>query len=122
MVKSGGHVPKAVNIPYEWFFNNDKTVLSYPDLRKIFENRGVTADKEVTSYCTAGIRSGYVYFILRLMGYTKASNYDASIFEWSADSSLPMDKLTNYQKVVNAAWVNDLISGKNLKHIRAADM
>jgi molybdopterin synthase sulfurtransferase len=47
------------------------------------------------------------------MGYTKVSNYDASMFEWSADSSLPMDKLTNYQKLVNTAWVNDLISGKN---------
>lgn len=109
----GGHIPKAVNIPYEWFFNDDKTVLKYQDLRKIFEDRGATANKEVTSYCTIGIRSGYVYFLLRLMGYTRVSNYDASILEWSTDSSLPMTKLPKYQVIVNAAWVNDLISGKN---------
>jgi 3-mercaptopyruvate sulfurtransferase SseA len=109
----GGHIPKAVNIPYEWFFNDDKTVLKYQDLKKIFDDRGVTADKEVTSYCTVGIRSGYVYFLLRLMGYPRISNYDASIVEWSADSSLPMTKLPKYQMIVNAAWVNDLISGKN---------
>lgn len=109
----GGHIPKAVNIPYEWFFNDDKTVLTYPALRKIFEDRGITVDKEVTSYCTVGIRSGYVYFLLRLMGYSRVSNYDASILEWSADSSLPITKLPKYQMIVNAAWVNDLISGKN---------
>lgn len=109
----GGHIPKAVNIPYEWFFKDDKTVLNYQDLRKIFEDRGITRDKEVTAYCTAGIRSGYVYFLLRLMGYPRVSNYDASIFEWSADSSLPMSKLPKYQMIVNADWVNDLISGEN---------
>jgi molybdopterin synthase sulfurtransferase len=109
----GGHIPTAVNIPYEWFFKDDKTVLTYSALRKIFEDRGVTADREVTSYCTAGIRSGYVYFLLRLMGYSRVSNYDASMFEWSADSSLPMTKLPKYQMIVNAAWVNDLITGKN---------
>ncbi len=47
------------------------------------------------------------------MGYSRVSNYDASILEWSADSSLPMTKLPKYQVIVNAAWVNDLISGKN---------
>jgi thiosulfate/3-mercaptopyruvate sulfurtransferase len=109
----GGHIPKAVNIPYEWFFTDDKTVLAYPALRKLFEDRGVTADKEVTSYCTVGIRSGYVYFLLRLMGYPRASNYDASIVQWSADSSLPMTQLPKYQMIVNAAWVNDLISADN---------
>jgi len=55
------------------FFNSDKTVLSYSSLKKLFEDRGVTADKQVVSNCTAGIRSGYVYFLLRLMGYQRAS-------------------------------------------------
>jgi 3-mercaptopyruvate sulfurtransferase SseA len=109
----GGHIPKAVNIPYEWFFGNNKKVVKYQELKKTFENRGITTDKEVTSYCTAGIRSGYVYFLLRLMGYPRVSNYDGSILEWSADSSLPMSKLPRYRMIVNAAWVNDLISGKN---------
>jgi 3-mercaptopyruvate sulfurtransferase SseA len=109
----GGHIPDAVNIPYEWFFNADKTVLNYTALKNMFEDHGITTDKEVTSYCTAGIRSGYVYFLLRLMGYSRISNYDGSMFEWSADTSLPMTKLPKYQLIVNASWVNDLISGKN---------
>jgi thiosulfate/3-mercaptopyruvate sulfurtransferase len=76
----GGHITNAVQLPYAWFYNTDKTTLSYQDLKSLFESRGITPDKEVTAYCTAGIRSGYVYF-LRLMGYTRCSNYDASIWD-----------------------------------------
>jgi 3-mercaptopyruvate sulfurtransferase SseA len=109
----GGHIPSAVQIPYAWFFNSDKTVLKYSDLKTMFESRGITRKKEVTAYCTVGIRSGFVYFLYRLMGYSKASNYDASIVEWAADSSLPMDKMANYQALVYPGWVKDLIDGKN---------
>ncbi len=105
----GGHIPGAVQIPYEWFFNSDKTVLNYNSLKNMFESRGITKKKEVTAYCTAGIRSGFVYFLLRLMGYSKVSNYDASIFEWAADSSLPMEKAARFSEIVYPAWVKQLI-------------
>lgn len=109
----GGHIPGAVQIPYEWYFKEDKTVQSYAVLKTMFESRGVTQDKEVTAYCTVGIRSGFTYFVLRLLGYSRASNYDASIVEWAADPSLPMAKMPNYQALVYPRWVRDLIEGKN---------
>lgn len=105
----GGHIPNAVQIPYAWFYNSDKTTLSYTDLKVLFETRGVTPDKEVTAYCTAGIRSGYVYFLLRLMGYSRSSNYDASIWEWAGNDALPMEKAANFSTVVYPAWVKALI-------------
>ena len=105
----GGHIPGVVQIPYAWFFKEDKTILDYQDLKNMLESRGITTDKEITSYCTAGIRSGFVYFILRLLGYTKCSNYDGSMYEWSTDSLLPMEKLENYEKLVYPAWVKQLI-------------
>lgn len=106
----GGHIPGAYNIPYATFYNADKTTLSYQSLKQLFESRGITTDKEVTSHCTAGIRSGEVYFLLRLMGYTQASNYDASILEWSADATLPEEKAPNFKDLVYPAWVNSLIA------------
>jgi 3-mercaptopyruvate sulfurtransferase SseA len=111
----GGHIPKSVQIPYAWYYRSDKTVLSYQDLKEMFESRGVTTDKEVTSYCTAGIRSGFVYFLLRLMGYPRASNYDASILEWAAEDpgKYPLEKLKNYQALVYPGWVDALIKGEN---------
>jgi 3-mercaptopyruvate sulfurtransferase SseA len=105
----GGHITGAVQIPYEWFFNTDKTVLNYSELKTMFESRGITRKKEVTAYCTVGIRSGFVYFIYRLMGYSKASNYDGSIAEWAADSSLPMEKASRFSTLVYPAWVKALI-------------
>jgi 3-mercaptopyruvate sulfurtransferase SseA len=105
----GGHIPRAVNIPYATFFNSDKTVLSYTDLKSLLESKGITADKEVTANCTAGIRSAYVYFLLRLMGYSRCSNYDASIWDWADNTSYPMDKAANYADAVYPAWVKALI-------------
>jgi len=110
----GGHIPGAVQIPYEWYYATDKTVLNNAAMKALLESRGITRDKEVTSHCTVGIRSGYVYFILRLMGYSKASNYDASIVEWAADASQPMEKLPNYKNLVYPKWVKDLSDGKTV--------
>jgi molybdopterin synthase sulfurtransferase len=105
----GGHIPRAVNIPYAWFFNSDKTTPSYAELKALFESRGITPDKEITSNCTAGIRSGYVYFLLRLMGYPRVSNYDASIWDWADNTRFPMEKAPNFATLVYPAWVKDLI-------------
>lgn len=105
----GGHIPRAVNIPYAWFYNSDKTTLSYQDLKNLFESKGITQDKEVTAHCTAGIRSGYAYFLLRLMGYSRCSNYDASIWDWADNTSLPMEKSPNYASLVYPSWIKALI-------------
>jgi len=108
-----GHIPGAVNISYESFFNPDSTILGYEELKSLLEGNGITTDKEVTSNCTVGIRSGFVYFALRLMGYSRCSNYDGSIIDWGADAALSMDKMENYQSLVYPAWVAALISGDN---------
>lgn len=105
----GGHIPSAIQIPYAWYFKTNKTVVNYNRLKEMFESRGVTTDKEVTAYCTVGIRSGFVYFLLRLMGYPQASNYDASIAQWSADTSLPMQKARRFSIIVHPSWVKALI-------------
>ena len=105
----GGHVPGAIQIPYASFFNADKTVLDKKQLKALFKEKGITKKMEVTSYCTVGIRSGFVYFILRQMGYKECSNYDGSISQWAADGSLPMEKLENFEKLVHPKWVKDVI-------------
>lgn len=109
----GGHIPGAIQLPYAGFFKEDKTILDYDDLKNRFESYDITSDKEVTSYCTVGIRSGFIYFVLRTLGYPRVSNYDGSISEWSADSSLPMEKMENYQALVYPEWVDKLIKGEN---------
>ncbi|MBF0572848.1 MAG: hypothetical protein HQK69_03705, partial [Desulfamplus sp.] len=107
----GGHITGAVQLPYAWYFKTDKTILDYHEMKYLFNSKGVTEDKEVVSYCTVGIRSGYAYYLTRLMGYERTSNYDGSISDWAAsdEASYPMEKLANYQKLVHPKWVSQLI-------------
>jgi 3-mercaptopyruvate sulfurtransferase SseA len=105
----GGHIPGAVQVPYAWYFSTDKTLRNYAELTMMFQSRGITRDKEVTAHCTVGIRSGFAYFVLRLMGYPRASNYDASIVEWAADKKLPMEIAPNFSTIVHPSWVKAVI-------------
>ena len=114
----GGHITGAVHIPYEWSFQSDKTLWPYDQLKEIFESRGVTQAKEVAAYGTDGVRSGFAYFLCRLMGYQRVSNYDGSIMDWAAASvdcsaCYPMDQMANYQALVYPEWVDQLIHEEN---------
>lgn len=88
----GGHLPNAVNIPFLSVFNDDGTVKSDADLSAMFEAAGLQKDAEIVSYCTKGIRSGYMTLLLRMLGYSNAKNYDASFYSWAGDSTLPVEK------------------------------
>lgn len=101
----GGHIKGAVQLPYAWYYNSDKTVLSSENLKNLLESHGVTKNKEVTAYCTVGIRSGFFYFLTRLMGYEKTSNYDGSIKDWAADASKPMEMAERFSSVVHPSWL-----------------
>ncbi|MFH1156911.1 MAG: rhodanese-like domain-containing protein [Pseudomonadota bacterium] len=109
----GGHIPGAVQIPFEWFFNPDGTLIDHEKLNSLFEKRDVTRDQEIAVYSTRGVRSGLTYFALRLLGYPRVSNYDGSIHAWSLDPHLDMDRLAHYDRFVSAAWVRELVEGRN---------
>ncbi len=84
-----GHIPGADNIPYTAFYNADKTVLNFSDLKALLAAHDITAYSEVAVYSTVGKRSGFFYFLARLMGYTKVVNYSGSIVDWgNADPTL----------------------------------
>ncbi|BBO84997.1 hypothetical protein DSCO28_55630 [Desulfosarcina ovata subsp. sediminis] len=107
----GGHIPDAVQLPYADYYNTDNSILGYAALKALFDANGITADKEIVAYCTAGVRSGFFYFLGRLMGFEQVANYDASIWDWAAadSASYSMEKLPRYAELVYPAWVNALI-------------
>lgn len=88
-----GHIPGAINLPYSACYYPDRTVLNYQDLNRLFANHGITKDKDIVVYSTVGKRSSFIYFLSRLMGYTRVVNYSGSIVDWgSADPALyPME-------------------------------
>ena len=91
-----GHIPGAINLPYTKCFNpEDKSVLNYQDLKALLAARGITLDTnpKIVAYSTIGHRSGFFYFLCRLMGYENVANYTGSIVDWASfpKEDYPMD-------------------------------
>ncbi len=90
----GGHIPGAVNIPWAQAVNTeDSTFKSAAELRQLYEQYGITPDKEVIAYCRIGERSSLTWFVLRyLLGYPNVKNYDGSWTEWGNLVNAPIEK------------------------------
>jgi thiosulfate/3-mercaptopyruvate sulfurtransferase len=92
-ISRGGHIPSAVNVPWNQFFNPDGTVKPVEKIRHILEEAGLAPGKEVICYCTGGVRSAWLFFVLKLVGYAKVKNYPGSWWEWGNDYVLPVVNL-----------------------------
>ena len=80
----GGHIPEAKNIPWSQAVNDSDGTFKSPDeLKKLYEPKGITPDKEIIAYCRIGERSSHTWFVLKyLLGYPNVKNYDGSWTEW----------------------------------------
>jgi thiosulfate/3-mercaptopyruvate sulfurtransferase len=89
----GGHIPGAVNIPWDTTLNEDGTFKSVEELQALYTKNGVTSDKETISYCIVGGRSNHTWFVLTyLLGYPKVRLYDGSWAEWGTLIGVPIEK------------------------------
>ncbi|MDE1765893.1 MAG: sulfurtransferase [Thaumarchaeota archaeon] len=90
----GGHIPGANNIPWATAINDtDGTFKTVEELKKNYETKGVTPDKDVICYCRIGERSSHSWFVLKyLLGYPQVRNYDGSWTEWGNMIGNPIEK------------------------------
>ena len=92
----GGHIPTAMNIPWAKAANADATFKSADELAALYGELGITADKDVITYCRIGERSSHTWFVLTyLLGYPQVRNYDGSWTEWGNGVGLPIEKTYN---------------------------
>ena len=87
----GGAIPRSIHI--EWTDNLDASgkFKSNPELKAMYNQAGITPDKEVYSYCQGGYRAAHSYIALRLLGYPKVRNYIGSWKEWGDRTDLPLE-------------------------------
>jgi thiosulfate/3-mercaptopyruvate sulfurtransferase len=90
--RRGGAVPGAVHI--EWTRNLAPTGEFKPavELKKMYEDAGVTPDREVITYCQGGYRAAHSYLALRLLGYPRVRMYIGSWKEWGDREDLPIER------------------------------
>jgi thiosulfate/3-mercaptopyruvate sulfurtransferase len=88
----GGHIPGSVNLDWVRALTEDDApvFLTAGELRSLFEQAGVTPDREIVTYCQGGVRAAHTYLALKLLGYPRVRMYDGSWVEWGNDSLVPV--------------------------------
>lgn len=86
----GGAIPSAVHLEWTEHLSPDKTFKPAPELKALFEGRGIAPDQEIIPYCQTGYRAAHAYVALRVAGYPKVRNYLGSWKEWANKPELPI--------------------------------
>jgi thiosulfate/3-mercaptopyruvate sulfurtransferase len=87
----GGAFPGAIDLEWKQSLGPDGAFKPAADLRSMFEQAGVTPDREVVPYCQGGYRAAHSYLTLRLLGFPRVRNYLGSWKEWGDRTELPIE-------------------------------
>ena len=107
-VERGGHIKGAVDFSANWLTvdadDKEKT------LDKALETKGIEKDKNIVLYDANGKDAKSVANYLSEKGYKNLYTYNVA--DWAKDESLPMESYENYEMLVPATIVNDILEGK----------
>ena len=82
----GGHIPYAVSMPAEDFYNADKTFKAPEEIRRMAAHLGIRPDQEVHAHCGGGGAAAVPYFALKhLAGHSRVRLSVESQMGWLKD-------------------------------------
>jgi thiosulfate/3-mercaptopyruvate sulfurtransferase len=94
VAQRAGHVPGAVNIPWDVVVNADDTFKSDEELADLYS--GLNKSAGAITYCWVGARSAHTWFVLReLLGRPDVRNYDGSWAEYGSLVGVPVERGTH---------------------------
>jgi thiosulfate/3-mercaptopyruvate sulfurtransferase len=102
----GGHIPGAVAFPSAWLRSVDSA-----EVERLLHSKDIAPGREVVLY---GDRPEDVLAVrtrLADLGVAGVRIYEQGWAEWAADETLPVERLPNYEKLVHAEWLRDLLDG-----------
>jgi thiosulfate/3-mercaptopyruvate sulfurtransferase len=87
-----GRIAGTANVPARSLVDpKTHAYLPAEALRERFRAAGALAAGRVITYCGGGIAASSDALVLTLLGHADVAVYDASLSEWAADPSLPME-------------------------------
>ena len=102
----GGHIPGATAFPAPWLLSIDEAEVSH-----LLREKGI---RDATTVVVYGARADHALALastLRALGQPDVRIYEDGWSAWSADPSLPVERLTNHTALVHTAWLRELIDG-----------
>ncbi|XP_057957402.1 thiosulfate/3-mercaptopyruvate sulfurtransferase 1, mitochondrial [Malania oleifera] len=88
-----GHVPGSKCIPFPQMLDASQTLLPVDELKKRFDQEGISLDSPVVTSCGTGVTACILALGLHRLGQSEVSVYDGSWTEWGAHSDAPVTTL-----------------------------
>ena len=91
-VQTLGHIPTAVNINFDKFYDAQNASFASPEtIKQLAEAAGVANESDFIAFCNTGHLASIAWFGLsEVEGLKNVRLYDGSMSEWTADPSRPV--------------------------------
>jgi len=102
----GGHIPGAVAFPSAWLSSVDAV-----EVERLLHSKDIVPSREVVLYGDVADDVLAVRTRLTDLGHAGVQIYEGGWPEWSADDTLPVERLPNYDKLVHTEWLRQVLEG-----------
>jgi molybdopterin synthase sulfurtransferase len=105
-VARGGHIPGAVAFPSAWLTSIDDA-----EVERLLHSKDIVPGRQIVLYGDGSDGVSAVGSRLADLGHPGVLSYEPGWKEWAADENLPVERLTNHERLVHTGWLRRVLDG-----------